>query len=133
MGNAGHVDDPTISDAAELWRRISPKHFVLDENRNLVRPSSAAFDDHPNGSPMSVFLADEVTQTGRGPLAVLANHHGFALASITAGLARACGQGVARDPLPHESAHGVVFGRKTDSVRRTLAMGSRLVVSPTMP
>ncbi len=130
MANSQYVDDPTILDPAELWRRIPPRHFVRDENRNLVRPSSAAFDDHPNGSPMSVLLAEDVIGSGRGPNDVLSNDYGFALASITARLTRDCSQGVARDPLPDEPSHAVVFGNKTDSVRKRLALGSQLVATP---
>lgn len=129
MANSQYVDDPTILDPAELWRRIPPRHFVRDENKNLVRPSSAAFEDHPSGSPMSVFLAEDVIGSGRGPHDVLANCHGFALASITARLARDCSLGVARDPLPDEPSHTVVFGNKTYSVRNRLALGCQLVVT----
>src|SRR5438876_11908353 len=100
MENDGYSDDPTIPDEAELWRRIPPWHFVKDENLGQIRPSKAAFDNHPNGSPMSVVLADVVVETGRGPDAVLAGHRGFALAAITAGLARGGQEGVAREALP---------------------------------
>ena len=79
---------------------------------------------------MSVVLADMVTESGRGPTAVLAGHKGFALAAITAGLARQCEQGVAREPLPDEPAHAAVFGKKTDSVKKRLARGSRWIVPP---
>lgn len=79
---------------------------------------------------MSVVLADAVTASGRSSDAVLAGHEGFALAAITAGLARSCEQGVAREPLPDEPAHGLVFGRKTDSVKKKLARGSRWIVPP---
>jgi hypothetical protein len=130
MGNGGYSDDPTIHDEAELWRRIPPWHFVKDENVGQVRPSKAAFDNHQNGSPMSVVLADVVTESGRDPSAVLAGHEGFALAAITAGLARQCEQGVARGPLSDEPAHAVVFGKKTDGVKKRLARGSRWIVPP---
>ena len=130
MGNGEYSDDSTILDEAELWRRIPPWHFVKDENVGQVRPSKAAFDNHPNGSPMSVVLADAVIESGRGPGAVLTGHEGFALAAITAGLARECQQGVAREPLPDEPAHAVVFGRKTDSVKKKLARGSRWIAPP---
>lgn len=130
MGNGGYSDDLTILDEAELWRRIPPWHFVKDENLGQVRPSKAAFDNHPNGSPMSIVLADVVTEAGRGPDAVLARHKEFALAAITAGLARECQQGVAREPLPEEPAHAVVFGKKTDGVKKRLARGARWVVQP---
>ena len=123
-------DDPTIPDQAELWRRIPPWHFVRDENLGRVRPSSAAFDNHPNGSPMSILLAEEVTAAGRGPDTALSGHERFALASITAGLARDCGQGIAREPLPDEPAHGVVFGEKTKRTKKRLATGAQWVVPP---
>ena len=55
-----YSDDPTIPDDAELWRRIPPWHFFHDANLGQIRPWSAAFEDHPNGSPMSVLLAAEV-------------------------------------------------------------------------
>ena len=130
MASASHVDDPTILDASELWRRISPKHIIWDDNRGLWRPSSASFTNSRDGSPMSVLLADVLGEMGRGPATVLAGHQDYGLASVTAGLARECLQGVARDPLPEEQAHGVVFGDKTNRVRRTLAEGSRWVVLP---
>ena len=130
MENGGYRDDPTILDEAELWRRVPSWHFVQDENLGQIRPSKAAFDNHPNGSPMSVVLAHVVAETGRGPDAVLAGHKGFALAAITAGLARECQQGVAREPLPNEPAHAVVFGKKTNGVKKRLARGARWVVPP---
>lgn len=77
-------DDPTISDEAELWRRIPPWHVVSDQNSGQRRASSAAFDNDPDGSPMSVVLAAE----SGGPAAALAGHPEYALATITAGLAR---------------------------------------------
>jgi hypothetical protein len=79
---------------------------------------------------MSVVLADLVIQSGRGPEHILHGHDGFALAEITAGLARAKAQGVIRDPLPQEPAHGLVFGNKTDSVSRALAKRSVWVIEP---
>jgi hypothetical protein len=130
MPNAGYADDPTIPDPSELWRRIPPKQIVPDENLGGLRPSSAAFDNHRNGSPMSVHLADVLAELGRGPNTVLVGHDDFALAAITAGLARECGQGVARDPLPEEPAHGLVFGKKTKAVRKILALGYRWVIPP---
>lgn len=128
----GYCDDPTIQDAAALWRRIPPCHFVPDDNLGTVRPSSAAFEDtkKPSYSPMSVLLASVMSDTKRGPEDALTGHAGFALASITAGLARRCHQGVARDPEPDEPAHAIVFGTKTKSIRRTLAKASEWVIPP---
>lgn len=132
MGTDEYRDDPTISDDTQLLRRIPHWHFIEDKNLGQIRPSSAAFDNHLNGSPMSVILADVLTQTGRTPEAILAGHEGFALAAITAGRARECGQGVAREPLPDEPAHAVVFGEKSKRVRRKLAEEARWVVPPSI-
>lgn len=126
---ADYEDDHTINDEDALWRRIPPLHFVPNAESG-IRISSAAFKDHPNGSPMSVDLAKVVTETGRGPEDIIRAHKDFALASITAGLARACRQGVARDPLPEEPAHALVFGKKTKAIRRKLASGSSWVIPP---
>ena len=81
---------------------------------------------------MSILLAEEVASSSRGTEAALTGHQGFALSQLTAGLARECGQGVARDPLPDEPAHGLVFGEKTRRIRKKLAVGSQWVVLPTL-
>lgn len=130
MAGASYADDQTILDRAGLWRRIPSWHVVYDQNLQRLRPSSAAFDDHPNGSPMSVILGDEVLQEGRTAASLMLSFPGFALAAITAGIARSCQQGVAREPLPDEPAHAVVFGRKSDSVKRQLAKSANWVLPP---
>lgn len=79
---------------------------------------------------MSVLLADAVVASGREPVDVLAGYQGFGLASLTAGLARRCSQGVARDPLPDEPAHAVVLGDKTGAVRKRFARDCYWVVLP---
>jgi hypothetical protein len=125
-----YTDDPTIANDAILWRRIPSWHVIFDENLGLRRPSKAAFEDHPNGSSMSVVLAEEVALSGRTAEDVLRGYEEFALAAITAGLAREKNQGVVREPLPEEPAHAVVFGRKTASVKRALARGTHWVLPP---
>ena len=129
MATTAYNDDPTIPDGAVLWRRVPPWHFFYDENLGRVRPSSAAFDDDTDGEPLSIVLAAE----SDGPERVLAGHAGYALAAFTAGLARECNQGIARDPLPDEPAHALVFGRKTRSVRNRLAQSATWVVPPPSP
>lgn len=130
MEDGACVDDPTIADSAALWRRIPPWHFVWDENMGGLRPSSAPFENHPNGSPMSIVLGDDAAASGRSPHDVLADHAGFALAAFTAGLARECHQGVMRDPLPAEPAHALVFGDKPKRVSRRLAKSAVWIVPP---
>ena len=122
--NDSYQDDPTIPDEARLWRRIPQWHFFRDDNLQRVRPASAAFDD--DDGPMSVTLADEAAD----PESVLTGHGGYGLAEITAGLARQCQQGIVRDPLSDNPAHGLVFGRKTSGVKRRLAKECRWVVPP---
>src|SRR5437870_136262 len=95
-GQSTPSDDPSIPDSEDLWRRIPPRHFIADENRGVIRPSSAAFEDDDDGSPMSVYLASDTPSPG----AALVGHAGFALAAITARLARECKQGIVRDPQP---------------------------------
>lgn len=113
-------DDHTIVDGAVLWRRIHPRWVVrADDQGNRV--SSAAFDNSPDGSSTSVLLADIVTETGRSATDVLLGFEGYGLASLTAGAARSCHQGVVRDPVEDEPAHAIVFGNKTRGNRRCLA------------
>jgi hypothetical protein len=116
MPGSDLVDDGSISDENPLWRRIPPMHLVRDGQGNL-RPSSAAFKDHPNGSPMSVFIFGVESSVE----ATLGGHSGFGIGAITAGLARQNNQGVRRDPLADHPDHGEVFGKKTDSVRKSFA------------
>ena len=133
MASESFVDDTTIANASELWRRIHPDWFVTDENTGNVVVSSAAFDNSRDGSPTSVLLADLVRGTGRTAEDVMARFDGYALASITAGQARDCEQGVARDPLPAEPAHAYVFGPKTKALKRRLARHAKCVIAPAGP
>ena len=125
-----YEDDTTIGDDAELWRRIPPWHVVPDANRGGKRISKAAFEDHPDGSPMSVVLGQEVLASGRDASSVVNGFQDFCLASVTAGLARSLNQGIARRPLPDEPAHAEVFGKKTDSVRKKLAKAAVWIIGP---
>jgi hypothetical protein len=123
-------DDPTIGDDAPLWRRIPPWHFVFDENLGRWRPSSAAFEDHPDRSPMSVLLGQDVLNQGRTAGSVLEGHQGFGLAAIAAGLARRNRQGVMRKPRPDEPAHAEVFGKKTGAVKKAFVRNCYWVLPP---
>lgn len=120
MNDSRFVDDAAIPNEADLWRRIPPRHYVQDRNAGGLRVSSAAFENDPDGQPMSVFLASVIEATHRGPADALLGHLGFGPASFTAGLARSCDQGVAAAPQPDEHAHAVVFGGQPRSVRNKL-------------
>lgn len=116
-----YVDDPTIGDDAILWRRIPPDWWIFDENTGRLRPTSKSFHDDAKGGPMSVLLKDILALDGRGPEDALEGHGGFALASITAGLARRLEQKVCCDPIRGEPAHGVVVGNKRKACKRFAA------------
>jgi hypothetical protein len=125
-----YKDDLTVTNDEWLWRRIPPWHVYFDENLGRSRPSKAAFEDDADGRPMSVVLATVVINANRTPNDVLRGHEGFALAQITAGLARSKQQGVQRDPRPDEPAHALVFGRKSDSARRAFAKSCQWILPP---
>lgn len=120
-----YVDDPSIADDTLLLRRILTRpdlSVVWDDNLGRWRPSSAAFDDHPNGTPMSVVLSDTLESLGRPLESALDGHEEtHSLAAITANDARHHAQGVAREPTVEEPAHGVVFGKKSKKARSSLA------------
>lgn len=125
------VDDVTILDSDPLWRRIPPHHFVRDDNRGGgYRPSSAAFDDHPDGTPMSVVLGREVLAAGRLPESVVTGHSGFGLVTFDAQIARSVNQGIMRKPVPGEPAHAEVFGKKTKAVKTKLSRNSTWIIPP---
>ena len=133
MAQNAHVDDGTIGHDCRLLRRIAAKPeltIVWDSNLARWRPSSAAFADSPDGSPMSVVLGSELEAAARQPESVLAGHDGFALAYITAGFVREQNQGVVRDPIPEEPAHGLVVGEKPKPVSRKMAKAAIWVVEP---
>jgi hypothetical protein len=127
-----HQDDPTISNSEELWRRIPPAWVVEDKNLGTRRPTSAAFRDHQDGSAMSVYLASVLTKSGLGSEHVIAGaqHSGYGIASITAGLARECGQRMVRKPEPDSPAHAEVVGEKPKSVSRRFAREARWIAHP---
>jgi hypothetical protein len=122
-----YQDDRDIPDETILWRRVAPGQVVVDDD-GRVRPTSVVFQDHENGTPMSVAIAAETTLER-----VLAGHPGFGVVALTAGEVRAQGQGVSRAPLDDEPAHAEVFGIKPKKVSRHLARISRWVVHLSPP
>lgn len=129
MANAS-ADDPDIPDDERLLRRIPPRHFVFDKKRGRWRPSSAAFEDDPDGGPMSVYLEGRLIDAHLA----LVGHASYALSAITAGLARELNQVVEpaplADPHPAAHAHAHVVGTKTKSISRRFALCAGWVVPP---
>jgi len=60
----------------------------------------------------------------------MAPYDGYSLASLTAGQARGCRQGVARAPVPEEPAHAFLFGPKTKANKQCLARHAVWVIAP---
>ena len=79
---------------------------------------------------MSVLLSDLMLASDRGPSDAIANLERFALAAITAGLARQLDQTVAHEPDEDEPAHAVVIGKKTSKVRKRFAKEAEWVIPP---
>lgn len=121
-----YEDDATLDNDEVLWRRVPNQWVKFDDNLNYFRPSSQAFQDSRDGTPMSVFIAAECG----GVEDALAEHDAFLLVSFSVGEVRELGLGVTRDPKPGAPAHALVFGKKTGSVRSSLAKGCEWVVGP---
>jgi len=130
MGDTGGepADDPTILADDPLWRRVHPALLVEDKNSGGYRPSSAAFDDHPNGTPMSIVLGRDASAKGRTGETAIEKFPGYSLASITAGQARASKQIIYRTPVVDEPDHGEVKGNKPKAVRKSFAELAKWVV-----
>ena len=112
---------PVTADA-RLWRRVPEWHWV-DDGKGGRRPSSAAFEDDPDGSPLSCTVAAEST-LAKAFDPVRAREEAFALAEFPASVAFDKGQSIVRDPTPEEPAHVVLVGKKSKSVGRALAKAS---------
>jgi hypothetical protein len=121
-------EEAAVPDEAPVWRRIPnwPDWTVFDENLGRVRPSSLAFEDNRDGSPMSAFLAGH----GNSVADVLLGHEGFYLAAVAAGLLRANGLKIVHDPLEGLPSHVEVPGPKPKRVKSTLAKAASWVVPP---
>lgn len=118
-----YLDDKTIDDETLIYRRIMNqpyppvKQIIWNENDNCWRPSTAAFSDHRDGSPMSVALGDTLEKEGLEPESVLEGHEGFSLVSFPAKIPQSKNLGIMRKPLEHDPAHGEVFGKKLEELK----------------
>lgn len=117
--NAGGYSDNVI-----VWRRIPPWHFQPLENGGK-RPSTAAFDDDPDGSSMSVDV-DE----GQGWMGTLQGHDGFGLVELTVGYLRSLGFDVVPKAVEGNPHHAEVVGKKTDGKKRKMMKSARWVFVP---
>lgn len=120
-----YVDDQdNIANADLLLRRIPPDWIVWDGNTGTWRPSSAAFQNHPSGSPMSVRVRPRLESIGLQVASVLADYPDFGLVEFETSKAREKKQVVALEEVAEEPAHGIVAGKKTGGVRNHLVKHS---------
>lgn len=125
------TDDSNIEADDQLFRRIpyQPAMIIRDDRLGVWRPTSAAFQDHPDGSPMSVDIASEMEAHNLTPQDCLHGHEStHALAAISVGIVRSIGLGVLKVPLDSNAAHGQVTGRKSRKNRKELARASDWIV-----
>ncbi len=107
MADEPYRDDESIQNEWTLWRRIPPWHIVPDGDGGR-RPSSAAFENDPDGDPMSVIIVEKGGDLERA----LEGHVGFGVAAVTVAAMRERGQQVVFAPTDEEPAHGLVVGTK---------------------
>ena len=60
-----------------MLRRIPPWYIVADANSGVRRPSSAAFEDDNDGSPMSMYRRTVIDATGGNIERVMVGHPGL--------------------------------------------------------
>ena len=129
------VDDPSITNDAEIWRRIpfNPKQMVYLYDENRWRPSSGAFLDSSDDGPMSALLGDGDT-IDRALSGKWSDPPGsWFIAALQAAEFRQDAQGIARDATPEDANHLLVFGRKTRPRMRRWAEHARWVAGQTLP
>lgn len=117
-------DDPSIPNDETLYRQVPPIHRGADG-----KPTSAAFQNHPDYEAFSVILDSILRESGRTPEDLL--FPGYEIWSFTAGQARDLGQKIVRRPEETERAHGHVVGPKKKKVKRGFkACSVRAAVAP---
>jgi len=124
-------DDPTVDDAVSLYRLLNPTLDIAwddDEGRWIVK--SSAFQNSTGTDQMSVVLGDQLDQDGRSPADARRTKPDWYVVSLIAGDMRQEDQGVLRDPVPEEPAHGNVVGEKGKSRRRRFKDLAVWVVEP---
>jgi hypothetical protein len=125
-----HPDDPDVLNATTLLRRVPQKHIIFDQNLGRHRPTSAAFEDDEDGSPMSTYRNDIIANEGAEVSRVMVGHDGYSLAGLTAEQFRSRQQTVHSDPLPEESSHTEICGLKTHGTRSWFAKTAEWIIPP---
>jgi hypothetical protein len=114
-------NDPAIADSEVLLRRLLAE-WVVPGDRGRMRIASAAFKSFE----LSILFLSLMERQGRPKEDALKEHPDDSLCSITAGLARQLEQGVIYDTEPpHDPAHGLVIGKKRQSIANGFARGAK--------
>lgn len=137
MASHEYTDDPTIGNGEIVLRRIPLQpgtQIIWDNNLGSWRPSSAAFKDHPNGTPMSVSL-QKVLENKNLPIAFPLQGYEttHALAQFSVQTIRQLGLGIERRPLSTDPSHAEVFGPKKKAVCRALARAAEWALGDPLP
>jgi hypothetical protein len=130
-------DDPTISDALALLRRINPL-FMVDDGDGGTRLSSNAFNDMPDQESdvraVSALVESKVIELGGSAESLVEELPNWGVVAVGVELVRACGLGVVWAPTEREgrfsAAHVHVFGAKSKAVKRRLVNGSVFRMRP---
>jgi len=121
-------DDPSIADGEVLLRRLQPD-WIVPGHQGRMRIASAAFKHEE----LSILFLSLLQRQHRPIEDALSGHPDNSLCSITAGLARELGQGVAYDAdPPNDPAYGPVLG-KTKSVANRFSREAAWVVPSEPP
>jgi hypothetical protein len=111
------TNDPAIADSEVLLRRLLAE-WVVPGDRGRMRIASAAFKNFE----LSILFLALMERQGRPKEDALKEHPDDSLCSVTAGLARQLEQGVIYDTEPpHDPAHGLVIGKKRQSIANAFA------------
>lgn len=138
-----YEDDPSIPDDELVFRMINASNTKWVDGV-ATRAATNAFQDRREedledlGVPavaVSVYLESEMRVHGTTP-ADLVERWGdrYGVASITAGEARAHGQGIVRNSQPGNPEHAMIFtkegAKKSNGQSKKLAAASRIVIAP---
>lgn len=126
MAAAEQPDDGSIPDSDRLFRRV-PRNQLRPLDDGSFRPSSAVFKHRE----LSITIESLLLAQKREPLDVLKDYPDQFLTSILAGDVRKFGLAIIKDTdSPHDPAHGLVLGKKTEGFANAMVRSHRWVVSP---
>ena len=124
-------DDLSIRNEEKLFRRIRNVETVWDDNLNQMRPTSQAFQNHPdNPRAFSVNLESVLQDRGLAIESLLVDESSYSLVTFSAQLARNLGQKVHRQPQDGDPSHAHVVGDKGKSVRREFSKAAEWAIPP---